>query len=296
MYIKFDALQPQGLQTAPVATKGDPMRALLSKTETLLLAAGAALLAVAVFGPVMHQAADFHAFADRRTLWGVPFAMDVMSNLPFALAGLAGAWALCTAPARSIENVERAMAALFFAGLTITAVASGWYHWRPDDAGLAIDRIGMAVAFAGLLGLGAAVRVSERAGAALGLAVLVLAPLAVLHWSDTGNLLPWAALQGGGMALVLAFAWMRPRPGTLDVRWLGVIAAYGAAKLLELNDHELYRITGEWVSGHTLKHMVAALAALPVISAVRARRFSKQNGAGIESTRRVTARRAGHAS
>jgi hypothetical protein len=33
--------------------------------------------------------------------------------------------------------------ALFFTGLLLTAAASSWYHWQPDDAGLAVDRCGM---------------------------------------------------------------------------------------------------------------------------------------------------------
>ena len=256
------------------------MRRLLSNRETGLLAACAGLLALALFGPALVQPATYHGFADQRVLWGLPYAMDVLSNLPFALAGLAGIWALAAAPRRSIANVQRAMAALFFGGLLLTAAASSWYHLQPDDAGLAIDRYGMAFAFAGLLGLAAAGRVSQRAGAVLGLGVLLLAPLAVHSWSVTGNLLPWAVVQAGGMLLVLACVVVPARPAALDIRWAGVIAAYGIAKLLEMNDHEVYRLTGEWVSGHTLKHVIAAFAAWPVIAAIRASQFSTQNIGG----------------
>ena len=272
------------------------MRRLLSKSETGLLAVCAALLALALFGPVLLQPANYHGFADQRTLGGLPFAMDVLSNLPFALGGLLGICAITAAPRRSMPNVQRAMAALFFGGLLLTAAASSWYHLQPDDAGLAIDRHGMAIAFAGLLGLASAGRVSQRAGALLGVFVLLVAPLAVSTWSETGNLLPWVVLQGGGMLLVLACVVLPARPAALEIRWAGVIAAYGIAKLLEMNDHEVYRLTGEWVSGHTLKHVVAALAAWPVISAISALRFSKQNAAGTLDTRSsIGARRAGQA-
>jgi hypothetical protein len=122
--------------------------------------------------------------------------------------------------------------------------------------------------------------VSERAGAALGLAVLLLGPLTVQVWSATDNVTPWAVLQFGGMALVLWLALARPRHGALDIRWSLVILAYAAAKLLEASDHAVYQITSELVSGHTLKHLVAALAAWPVISSVRAL-DSRQNAAGM---------------
>lgn len=245
------------------------MRSLLSKSECALLVAIGALLALPWLAPPLAQPAHYHGFADQRTLLGLPCFMDVVSNAGFALAGLAGAWRLWRLPPRALSNVQRAMAALFFGGLLLTAGASGWYHLAPDDAGLAIDRGGMALAFAGLLGLAAAGRVSERAGAALGLAVLMLAPLSLHAWSTTGNLLPWVVLQSGGMALVLWFAVLRPRFGALDIRWIWVIGIYVAAKLLELSDHEVYQWTRQAVSGHTLKHAVAALAAVPVIVAIR---------------------------
>ena len=273
------------------------MRPLLSKTETWLLAACAGLLALAVLGPALAQAADHHAFADRRVLWGIPFAMDVLSNLPFALAGLAGAWTLQRLPAGALGGAQRTMAALFFTGLLLTAAGSAWYHWRPDDAGLAIDRCGMAVAFAGLLGLAAAGRISERAGDWLGGGVLLAAPAAVGVWMYTGNVLPWAVVQFGGVALLLAFALMRPRADALPIRWGLVLLAYAAAKLLELNDHAVYELTDHRVAGHALKHAVAALAAWPVLAAVGALRKPRQNPAGAEGRSNTSTgrRQAGHA-
>ena len=257
------------------------MRSTLSKSETLLLLDCACLIAAGVLGPAIAQPASHHGFADQRVLWGLPYAMDVLSNLPFAIMALAGIWFLAESPPRSISNVQRAMAALFFVGLLLTACGSAWYHGRPDDAGLAIDRAGMGAAFAGLLGLAAAGRVSERAGALLGLAVLLLAPVAIEVWGSTGNVLPWAVLQFGGMALIVWLACLGPRAAALDVRWGWVILAYAIAKLLEINDHAIFDLTGHRISGHTLKHLVAALAALPVVAAMRSLCKPGQNRAGI---------------
>ncbi|MGL6204168.1 MAG: hypothetical protein ACRC2X_07620, partial [Giesbergeria sp.] len=47
-----------------------------------------------------------------------------------------------------------------------------------------------------------------------------------------------------------------------------VIAWYGAAKLLELGDHAVFEATGQWVAGHSLKHLAAAAAAWPVLRAL----------------------------
>jgi hypothetical protein len=253
----------------------------MTRKEQLLLTTVLALIALALVGPFVAQPAHHHDFADQRMLAGVPYAMDVLSNLPFAWAGLYGAWLLWRAPAGGISNMQRAMAALFFGGLLVTAAGSAWYHLHPDDAGLVIDRFAMSIAFAGLLGLAVAGRVSERAGAVLGLAVLLLAPVAVQTWAATGNVLPWAVVQFGGVLLIAGLAIVRPLPGALHVRWLLVLLAYGVAKAFEMQDHALYAFTGEWLSGHSMKHLVAALAALPVIAAVREATRRMQNATGI---------------
>ncbi len=249
----------------------------LSRFEKILLALGAVLLAAAVLGPPLVQPAHYHAFADQRTLFGIPCALDVLSNLPFALAGLLGLAGLRRVPVGAVPPAQRQMAALFFVGLLCTAVASSLYHWHPDDVGLAVDRSGMLVAFAGLLGLAAASCGGARAGRWLAAVVLLAGAAAVAVWAWSGNLLPWALLQGGGMALVLAFAACQPRHGALAVRWAAVVAVYAVAKLLELGDGAVFAATGEWVSGHTLKHMAASLAAWPVLAALWKATNSGQN-------------------
>ena len=51
----------------------------------------------------------------------------------------------------------------------------------------------------------------------------------------------------------------------------GLIALYALAKLLELGDEAVFRATGDWVSGHSLKHVAAACAALPILVGLRRR-------------------------
>lgn len=242
----------------------------LTRAETLLFVAIAALALLAGFAPPLAQAPHFHDFADQRGWLGIPCALDVLSNLPFALFGAWGLHVLGRVPAAALNPPQRQLAALFFAGLVLTTFASGWYHWAPHDAGLAVDRLGMTVAFAGLLGLGVASHVSARAGQCFAWAVLLGGPLSIWVWLHSGNLLPWALLQGGGMVLLVVLAVLKPLPGALAARWAAVIGVYIVAKLCEQADHAIYQATGEVVSGHSLKHLVAAFAAWPVISALHA--------------------------
>nr|WP_295786419.1 hypothetical protein [Rhodoferax sp.] len=264
------------------------MKTPLTRAETGLLVAWLIAVVIACLGPAVAQYADYHAFADQRTLLGLPFAMDVLSNLPFALLG---AWGLVrvrathTPPARRVGfaalvpcDAQGPLAALFFGGLLLTALCSSYYHLQPNDEGLAIDRMGMLAAFAGLLGLAAADRVSARAGQWTAAAVLALGPIAVGVWAANGNLLPWSILQGGGMVLVVCLALRRPLVGAWGVPLAAVIAWYGLAKVLELGDHQVLAMTHGFVSGHTLKHIAAAMAAWPVIAVM-------QNGENPTQTR-----------
>lgn len=254
------------------------------KIERSLLVAVLLLLAVAIFAPSVAQPVHQHAFADPRGWGRMPCALNMLSNLPFALWGAAGlgllAWQRAlVSPATRVNMAQRRLAVLFFTGLLLTAAASGIYHWRPDDAGLVIDRLGMVVAFAGLLGLAAADRASPRAGVWLAVAVLLLGPLSVWTWSVTGNVLPWVVVQFGGMLLVLALACLKPLPGALAVRWSVVIMIYAAAKLFEMTDEAVYAATSQFISGHSLKHVVASFAAWPVVAALMTHHKSRAESA-----------------
>jgi hypothetical protein len=245
------------------------LRQNLSRAEAGLLLGMAALLALALFGPALPASAHQHALADQRALWGIPCALDVRRNLPFAIAGLWGLVALWRLAPAMLGATSRALATLFFAGLVCTAAGSALYHWQPQDAGLLWDRLGMVLPFAGLLGLAATSRVSARAGAATAGAVLLSGPLAVLWWSHSGNLLPWAVVQLGGMLVVLALACLPRRDGALALHLGAVMALYALAKLFEAADHPVFEATGQLMSGHSLKHVLAAGAAWPVLAALR---------------------------
>ncbi|MDY0106881.1 MAG: hypothetical protein RBS27_09430 [Giesbergeria sp.] len=262
--------------------------------ETRLLWAALVLLALALFGPALPASPHQHGFADQRVLWGLPCALDVLSNLPFALAGAWGLALLRRLRGGVLDAATRATATLFCAGLLCTTLGSAWYHLRPDDAGLLWDRLGMAVAFAGLLGLAAASRVSARAGQAMAVTMLLAGPLAVAAWARSGNLLPWAVVQFGGMLVVLALACLPRRPGALALNLFAVIAWYGAAKACEAADAAVFAATGQWLSGHSLKHLCAAGAALPVLWALRGAVTARvQNGVPAQPQPMVGACRSG---
>ena len=234
--------------------------------EILLLSTVAILVSLAWLLPTIPLAPHYHDFADQRSLLNIHCAMDVLSNAPFALWGIWGL--LILRRTHNLNAAQRQTASLFFVGLITTAVASGYYHLAPNDAGLAIDRYGMSFAFAGLMGLATATRISDRAGMALSVASLALGFCAVWVCEATGNMTPWVVFQAGGMVLLLGLLVLPRVPGGLEISWLAIVLIYVAAKVLEMGDQTVFHFTG-WVSGHTLKHVVAGLAAWPIIHGAR---------------------------
>ena len=171
--------------------------------------------------------------------------MDVLSNLPFAVLGIWGLrrlhWldraheqlqdaARCPRPRQPPVNALDC-AWMFFAGLVLTALGSAFYHLQPDDLRLAADRAGMAVAFAGLIGFAVCERVSAARRLAGRLVHLGGGLLAAAVCQPAGNALPWALVQFGGMALVLALALTRPVAGAIGLKlgWVIVLLRAGQA-------------------------------------------------------------------
>ncbi|WP_441239032.1 hypothetical protein [Bradyrhizobium sp. 930_D9_N1_4] len=242
----------------------------LQLREKYLIGAFLVLALAALFAPAL-PAAGWHIphFVDMRSWLGVPNAGDVLSNLAFLALGVWG-----TERLRRRHDAPVG-ASWFFVGLILTCLGSGFYHLDPDmPQRLVADRLGMAVAFAGFLGIAASERVSVRAGEAVLVLMMIAGLLAA--WVARENLTPWVVVQFGGMALAVGLALTRPRPGALGMPLGGVIVFYVLAKLFELGDVTIFEATGHLVSGHTLKHLSAALAALPVIWALRDRRVDER--------------------
>lgn len=247
----------------------------MSKQLTWLTALAVAIVAaVFAFVPPIAQPQWYHDFADRRAWLGVPNFLDVASNAPFLILGAEG-WARLSAGVFA-DPRERWPYAVFFAGLVLTGVASGWYHLEPNDARLAGDRLAMSVVFAGFT----AAVLTERLGLRLGLAalqaLLVAGPAAVLWWAATeaagaGDLRPWGLVQFTPMLLIPLLLALFPPRYTRSGDLLAVLGLYALALALEWLDRPIFGLTGS-VSGHTIKHLLAALAGYWVLRHLLCRR------------------------
>jgi hypothetical protein len=219
---------------------------------------------IAIIGMLLHgpiaQLPHYHEFADQRTLFGVMHAADVLSNLGFLLIGT---WGLvCLRTVRHHDPSLRGWR-LFLLALVLTALGSSWYHLAPDNARLIWDRLPIALACAGLL---AAMRAETRGGGRHDVLLLSMAAVAsVLWWHATermgqGDLRPYLLLQVLPLVLIPLWQWIYRAPGADRLLFGAAILLYVAAKAAELHDAQILAMNG-FISGHTIKHLLATLAA-----------------------------------
>lgn len=247
-------------------------------TRTLLVAlAVLAVIALVMHGPIAQDPA-YHRFADTRAFAGVPNAWNVLTNIPFLLVGC---WGLVRLPRLEVPRTRAGYAALCV-GIAAVAFGSGAYHWAPSDATLVGDRLPMTVAFMAFFALLLDERVVDD-DRHRGLAALLLAGVAsVAYWTLTADLRPYVLVQFLPMLLVPLILVLRPARW-LDTRWLvAALAGYALAKGLEEFDAQVFAALGG-VSGHALKHVVAALAAACIVRAVPARAAGAQPSSASQS-------------
>jgi hypothetical protein len=263
-----------------------PCRIVLLGSAAVALIGGFWVLA----GPTP-QPLWYHDFADQRPLLGVPHACNVLSNVPFVIVGVLGIAFLAGARSRRagtfLEPGERMPYWVWFVGLTLTGLGSAYYHADPGNARLVWDRLPLAVA---LMGLFTAI-LAERLHP--GMARWLLGPLvlvgafSVLWWD-------WTERQGAGdlrlylivqffplVAVPLLLALCPPRyTGSGDL--LAALLLYVLAKILETLDGQVYSGAGI-VSGHTLKHLTAAMSAWFILHMLQRRQPAAIDDYGLNA-------------
>jgi hypothetical protein len=208
----------------------------------------------------IRQDQDYHRFADARAFLGMENAADVLSNLPFLVIGAMGLVLLWRSRKTRFSLRDEARAYwLLFGAVALTGVGSLYYHLAPDDSRLVWDRLPIAIAFMALLSAVIAERVNAKAGITLLLPLVVIGAGSVLYWAAFDDLRPYLLLQYGAIAAIFAVCVWFPSRYTRGADLLVAVATYAAAKVAEALDTRIYAL-GEFVSGHTLKHLMAALA------------------------------------
>ena len=250
------------------------------------------IAAFAVHGRIA-QPANYNHFADHSAVFGIPHAADVLSNAGFALVAIWG-W-LALRPHRNSDQLRAGWPGyrLLLIGLFLTAFGSAFFHLAPGNGRLTWDMLPIALAGAGLLvGVRGDTRPVSKTnlgsktnpGSKTNIEAIVLALYAtasVAWWVTTdrhgaGDLRPYLLLQILPLILIPLWQSIYRVPRAERIAFAAAMGLYVVAKIAEVLDHRIADSLG-FVSGHTLKHLIATAATAAIVWGLT-RRFSGGGG------------------
>jgi hypothetical protein len=230
--------------------------------------------------PRIEQDEAYHHFADQRSLFGISNFLNVISNLPFLLTGVAGLLFLTRNDSTAlsgtfINRFERWPYVVFFFGVTLTCFGSAYYHLSPSTDRLMWDRLPMSIAFMSLFATVIAERIHLRAGLISLAPFVVVGVGSVLYWhlgeqSGSGDLRPYVVVQFYSLLAIVLMAILFPSKYTRSGELFAATGFYVLAKVVEVLDSQVFAL-GRFVSGHTIKHIAAAVAAYWILRMLRHR-------------------------
>ena len=246
------------------------------RTKALVAMVVAIVIAVFSLTSPVPQDPAYHHFIDQREMLGIANFWNVISNLPFLIVGIAGlAMVFRYANTVCIREASAAYVTLF-SGIVLTALGSAYYHLAPSNDALVWDRLPMTIGFAGLICVIVAEFISASVARRLLLPLLIVGFGSVEYWIWTesqgaGDLRPYALVQFLPMLLIpVILITHKPIMGETRYFWW-MLAFYGAAKLFEFFDAEIFALGG-LISGHSLKHIAAAMTPAVFVYALSMRR------------------------
>ena len=245
-----------------------------TRYRILLVICVVAIIATFLLPPIA-QDPLYHQFADQNSLLSIPHALNVLSNLLFGWAGVAGLYRLAQKKSLHIETRIYAAYFCFFAALILIAIGSGYYHWSPDNQSLSWDRLPITIAFMSFFTILIGECISVLLAKKLFPVLLAAGVTSIVYWhfselAGRGDLRPYVLVQFLPVLLtpfiLLMFDSVYNRKA--DLWWF--LAWFLISKICELLDTQIY----DWlifVSGHSLKHITAGIGCLVLLRYLRLR-------------------------
>ncbi|KAL0801516.1 hypothetical protein Bca101_056692 [Brassica carinata] len=234
-------------------------------------------LVLMIVTPTISQSQAYHDFADQRSFFGIPNALNVVSNFPFLIIGLL-CLVLCYYPDYfrfrhvTISSPhprvrEKVGWTCFFVGVTAVAFGSSYYHLHPDDARLVWDRLPMTIAFTSIMAIFVIERIDEHKGTYSIVPLLLAGIVSILYWRQVLNDKPNDTVQITILRVEMfvlcivipLMAILLPPMYTHSTYWIWAAGFYVLAKVEEAADKPIYSWTHHILSGHSIKHLCAAM-------------------------------------
>ena len=244
----------------------------------MLLLSSVITALVIILVPSVSQDPEYHNFVDQRNISGIPNFWNVVTNVPFLVLGITGFFKIQKQVLTGVLPDLFKAHLTFFLGLFLTGLGSGYYHFDPSNSTLVGDRMAITVTFMSFFVLIFGESISTRTASRLLVPLLFLGLASVVYWNitenmGTGDLRFYALVQFLPMLIIplLLLFYGSCLSGRRLI--LAIIMVYGLAKIAEMFDEQIY----EWIglSGHSLKHLIAAFGAFLFLKGLEVRKPKK---------------------
>lgn len=232
----------------------------MKKNQIYLLYTISAIAIIAMFfiDPIT-QNQDYHHFADDNCLLNVNNFWNIFSNLPFVIIGIYGLFLVN----KSIKNeVLIYNYYCFFIGIILTGFGSAYYHYNPNDTSLVWDRLPMTISFMSFFTIIIGTFIDENFAKKSLFSFLSIGFISILYWVIFSDLRMYLLVQFLPIGLLFIILLLSNKNKESKKYFLIMVSFYIFAKILENNDLYIYNLTNKIISGHSLKHFSAGVAAL----------------------------------
>lgn len=223
---------------------------------------------------VMIQEQQYHQFIDQRTFFGIPNMMDVGSNIFFMLVGL---WGLALLASKQQLSLRKPWF-WFFLSVLLVAPGSAFYHWAPNDFTLIWDRLPMSIGFMALYITLLSEHIDESFERWL-IPSVAIGLLSVVVWALTHDLRFYYIVQFSSFLTVPMILVLFNSRFTKKIYYFLALSFYALAKVTEVKDREIFEVSAGLMSGHTLKHILAAIGLALLCWMIKTRSESKSRTA-----------------
>ena len=215
------------------------------------------------------QDAEYHNFADKRAFRGIPNFLDAASNLAFLIVGIAG---LRISLTNNLGNLRNSWIVLF-AGVSLVSIGSAYYHLNPNNQTLVWDRLPMTIGFMGLFAALLGEYVSERLGRFLLVPAILLGLSSVIYWYWFDDLRFYIWVQMIPLLTIPVVMILYRAKYSHGWMLLAALGCYALAKITELGDRQIFALSQDFISGHTIKHLLSALGCLLILFMLQRRKL-----------------------
>jgi hypothetical protein len=254
-------------------TKGFTIKK-LDMIRTALIVPLLALLSILVLlmhGPIP-QDLGYHDFADQRTMFRIPNFLNVVTNLPFIIIGIAGLKIVSATK----ETKLKVMSNVLFIGFLLLTFGSGYYHLYPNNETLVYDRIPIVIIFMSFFAIIIYDCLNPSKGYIAFIILNIIGILSVIYWIVTeheshGDLRWYGLVQFFPVIAIPLLLYLYKPTFNYSKEVIRMFVFFGLAKLAEHFDKEIYLILCNTISGHSLKHIFVTIAGYELIALITRR-------------------------